>query len=79
MAGKAPVKRIAVAITIYVTTSVIVTALLRWHAWRVSPWRRVPASTWEQLAAQMRHGAQPVALDATMVLADLDAWLADDG
>jgi hypothetical protein len=70
-------KTCAAIVTVYVSVSVIMTALLRWHVERASPWRRVPASAWEQLAAQMRHGRRPAPLDATMVLADLAEWLSE--
>ena len=72
-------KTCAVALAVYVSVSVIMTALLRWRGWLISPWQRVPSSAWEQLAAQMRSGRDVGALDEVQVLADLDAWLRGDG
>ncbi len=45
-------KRIAVALFTYIAVSVIVTTALRYYQYHTSPWRRVPSSAWEQLAAQ---------------------------
>ncbi len=70
-------KRLTVALFTYGVVAVIVTTALRYYQYHTSPWRRVPSSAWEQLAAQMRAGRRVGALDAVKALADLDAWLSD--
>ena len=71
-------KYIAV-LTIYITVAAIMTISLRYYQWYISPWHRVPASVWDQIAAQMQVGERPNPLDSAMVLADLDAWLRGTG
>ncbi len=66
-------------LTIYIATSIIVTISLRWYRWHTSPWRKVPANVWEQIAAQMQAGRQLAPLDSAMILADVDAWLRGTG
>ena len=68
-------KKYIIVLGIYIAVAIIVSAALRWYHWHTSPWRKVPSSAWEQIAAQMRVGKRQNPLDAIMVLADVDAWL----